>query len=80
MMSRFSTWASVWLILGVISAKAEAAEPVEYRCQVMTLRGTAYVSNAQATRQPLKEGDTLGNGDILETDAASFADLVYDPD
>ena len=51
----------------------------EYRCEVMTVRGLAYVTDNTDVRRPVKEGDTPGAGDILETDSGSFMDLAYDP-
>ena len=58
---------------------ASHGDAAEYRCEVMTIQGTAYVSDASQVRRAVKEGDTLGGGDILETNEGSWVDLAYDP-
>ncbi len=52
------------------------AEDLE--CEVMSLEGAAYVTNGQANHQPLREGDILKAGDLVEVGANSHLDVGYD--
>ena len=66
---------SALLFIGLSSALAE-----DFQCEVMSLEGTAFVTNSQASRQPLKEGDILKADDLIEVNAGSSVDLAYDKD
>lgn len=69
----FAVFLAVW---GAFSSRVEAEE---YRYEVMTVQGLAYLTDTDEARRGIKEGDTLGAGDILQTDPGSFVDLAYDP-
>ena len=57
-----------------------SAHADDFQCEVMSLEGSAFVTNSQVTHQPLKEGDILKTDDLVEVDANSYVDLGYDKD
>ncbi|OIO38008.1 MAG: hypothetical protein COT00_03220 [Candidatus Omnitrophica bacterium CG07_land_8_20_14_0_80_50_8] len=54
------------------------ARAADFQCEVMSLEGSASVTNAKVSHRPLKEGDVLDIGDTVEVDAQSLVDLGYD--
>lgn len=64
------------IILALFSTQIFAAG---YVCEVITVGGLATVSNADQMKRPLKEGDILKGGDVLETASGAWVDLAFDP-
>lgn len=52
----------------------------EFQCEVMSIEGSATVTNAAASHRLLKEGDLLKASDLVEVGANSTVDLAYDKD
>ena len=52
----------------------------ELYCEVMTVEGTATLSNATSSSKTLAEGDLLSEEDVVEVGASSYVDLAYDKD
>ena len=66
---------AVILSMCFLSAVTYAAD---YRCEVMSLKGSAFVLSDTGEKKPLKEGDTLGAGKTIEVGKESYVDLAYD--
>lgn len=47
-------------------------------CQVVVLEGKAFLTNATIDRKPLKEGDLLAKGDLVEVPPGSEVDVAFD--
>lgn len=62
----------------VILCLSSGAQGAEFFCEVMTLQGQAYVTNADASRRALKEGDLIKAEDEIEVDAEALLDLAFD--
>ena len=63
--------------IGVMAASAIAEE---FQCEVMSLEGTAYLSNAAVTKKPLQEGDIIQVNDVIDVGPGGGIDLAYDKD
>ncbi len=50
----------------------------DYRSEVMHLEGTAFVTSRGSAKEPVREGDILKPGDVLEVGPKSSVDLAYD--
>ena len=61
--------------LGLPTAHAE-----DFQCEVMSIDGSAYVTNSSVTHQILKEGDILKADDLVEVGSDSAVDIAYDKD
>ena len=66
--------ASLLLFPAVVHAEEELY------CEVMTVEGTATLSNAVTSGKALAEGDLLSEEDVVEVGASSYVDLAYDKD
>ena len=66
---------SVLVFVGTTAVRAE-----DFQCEVMSIEGTATVTNATVTEKALKEGDILKAGDIIQVASSSFVDVGYDKD
>lgn len=56
------------------------ASAEDFMAEVMTVRGSATVTNGETSQKPLKEGDLLKPGDLVEVEGESYVDLAYDSD
>lgn len=66
------------LMLVAVCATSLSVFAEDYYCEVMTLKGSAFVTSSDSIRKPLKEGDLLKVGDVVEVDPASQLDVAYD--
>lgn len=55
-----------------------AAYSADYYCEVMALKGSAFVTAEGFVKKPMAEGDLLKPGDFIEVEPASYVDLAYD--
>ena len=65
--------ASLFILSGIAQAE-------ELYCEVMSVEGTATLSNAATSGKAVVEGDLLSVDDVLEVGASSYVDLAYDKD
>ncbi len=69
------------LLAGFICASRPLrAQEEEFYCEVMSLEGTATVSNSTVSGKPIQEGDVLKTEDLITVGAGSYVDLAYDKD
>ena len=54
------------------------AMAADYYCEVMTVKGEAFVTQDNSMRKTLKEGDILKAGDFLEVEKGGQVDLAFD--
>ncbi len=47
-------------------------------CSILNIEGTATVTDAAGAEKPVKKGDELHEGDLLEVGLSSYVDLQYD--
>jgi hypothetical protein len=73
--SRFSPVLFALLFLFIAPARAE-----EFYCEIMTIEGTATLSNSAVSGKSLQEGDLLKVDDLVEVSSGSYVDLAYDRD
>ncbi len=65
------------ILLSNLMGLPQAFSEEDYRCEIMTVQGTASVVSANETK-PVKEGDLLKEGDQLKVEAGSYVDVAYD--
>lgn len=58
-----------------VPARAE-----DFYCEVMSVEGTATLSNASTSGRALAEGDLLSVDDLVTVGASSYVDIAYDRD
>ncbi len=57
---------------------ASNAYSADYFCEVMTLKGAAFVTSEGTAKKPLAQGDLIKTGDFIEVESDSYVDLAYD--
>jgi hypothetical protein len=70
-------WMTVCVValLAVATMTAQAAQ--ERMAKVVRIKGSARASTGNNVWQPIKVGDTLGSGMIIQTAASSAVDIVF---
>ena len=71
---------SLLLVFSFLFFNLSSAHAEDFQCEVMSLEGSAFVTNAEASHKSLKEGDLLKASDLIEPDADSYVDIAYDKD
>ena len=71
---------SALIILWLSLLNLSAAYAEGFQCEVMSIEGSAFVTNSEMTHQPIKEGDILKVNDLIEVGADSSVDIAYDRD
>ncbi len=68
----------LYLLTGGVILTGPAASAEDFLAEVMTVKGSATVTNEEVSQKPLTEGDLLKPGDLVEVSAESYVDLAYD--
>ena len=69
----------VFIVSACISALSlPRAMAAEYYCEVMTLKGAAFVTSIDSVRKAMKQGDLLKIGDLVEVEKDGQVDLAFD--
>ena len=70
----------VLLLLALSSMTTFPSHASDYSCEIMAIKGLAYVTPTDSTRRQARLGDILRTGDFLETETNSQVDLAFDRD
>ena len=66
------------VLVGVFLSFAVKAVAADFACEVMSVKGSVYVTGAQEARHEIKQGDLLNQGDKIEVGKDSYVDIAYD--